>query len=499
MDLLRYLQDTMQALLEDRGQGGILLGLSGGADSVALFHLLRLYCPKQGLAFSVAHVDHGLRPSAAAEAAFVRDLCDHYQLPFFLKKVDLRALAQKNKRGLEEEGRLVRRAFFEKICRAEGLDYIALAHHADDQAETLLLNLLRGSALRGLGGMRSVSGPYIRPFLGVSKKELLAYLDEAGYDYVEDESNLDPSYRRNRIRREVLPLLEEINPKLRKNLLDLSRVLQADSRALEAYYEDFFKAKVRRLGRLALAVDAALFFRAPQALRLRFYQEAYRTLTTRPLEKKYLWPLDQALLGGGSKDLPGGVFFTLKGGEVRAGSKRIDRAAYQISLADLLARLGPRSSGQLEADLGGKLGLKVKVSLVLRKDFARLSPAERGGENFCYVDGRAFDGEVFVCSPARGMVYQPYASPYRISLAKHFSSLAYGPLANQRLPVLVQKKYEPEDRSEVSQPSRDDRAGEDIIWPYGGRVNKDYAVTDKTQSIYLICILNNIERENTMC
>ena len=206
----------------------VLIAVSGGADSVALLHLLHRCAASCRLHLEIAHLDHALRPDSPTDAEHVRGLCARLQVPLTERRVDVAALARGGHGGVEEAAREARRAFLREIARDKGCDLIALAHQRDDQAETFLLRLLRGSGTTGLAGMRPFDSPYVRPLLPFSREELIAWLAGEGLAWREDSSNSDLAFTRNRVRHELLPVLESYNPAIRDHLAELCRQFAAD-------------------------------------------------------------------------------------------------------------------------------------------------------------------------------------------------------------------------------------------------------------------------------
>ena len=206
----------------------VLVAVSGGADSVALLHLLHRCATSCRLHIKVAHLDHALRPDSPTDAAHVRELCARLQVSLTERRVDVAALARGGHGGVEETAREARRSFLREIALDKGCELIALAHQRDDQAETFLLRLLRGSGTTGLAGMRPFDPPYVRPLLSFSREELVAWLAEEGLAWREDPSNRDLAFTRNRVRHELLPVLESYNPAIRAHLAELCRQLAAD-------------------------------------------------------------------------------------------------------------------------------------------------------------------------------------------------------------------------------------------------------------------------------
>ena len=187
----------------------LIVGVSGGADSVCLLGVLLALKEKWKWDLTVVHVNHGIRgESADADESFVRDLCADRGVRLHVCRADVPALAKEEGLSVEEAGRLVRREAFEKeLESAPENGRIVLAHHADDNAETFLMNISRGTGIEGLGGIRPEAGPYVRPLLWAGRDEIEAFLARQALAYCEDESNDDESYTRNLIRHQVLPLL----------------------------------------------------------------------------------------------------------------------------------------------------------------------------------------------------------------------------------------------------------------------------------------------------
>lgn len=229
----------------------VVVAVSGGADSVALLHFLHQHSSAWGLTLHVAHLDHNLRPASSGDARFVAQLAAARQLPFHQQQLAPAALAD-SPDGLEAAARRARYQFLAQVALAvtpsPQKPIIALAHHADDQAETLLLHLVRGSGLRGLGGMRWVSErlvgelwpdapsaqrlqslQLVRPFLGVQRADLLRYLRTYRLPWREDSSNTDQQFVRNRLRHTVLPVLATINPNIVDTLGRTAQILQHEA------------------------------------------------------------------------------------------------------------------------------------------------------------------------------------------------------------------------------------------------------------------------------
>jgi tRNA(Ile)-lysidine synthase len=214
-----------------------LVAVSGGVDSVVLAHAMA----GQGAALALGHVNHGLRGAESeADEAFVRSLGERLGLPVLARRADPTALragrCSRDRPTLQEAARTLRYDALAELAREAGASVIATAHNADDQAETLLLRLLRGTGPDGLGGIpeRSPDGRILRPLLGVSRREIEAYARGAGVVWREDGSNQADAYARNRLRRHWLPgLAEEFNPRLLRSLGELAEALRRDAEWIE--------------------------------------------------------------------------------------------------------------------------------------------------------------------------------------------------------------------------------------------------------------------------
>ncbi len=187
----------------------ILVGLSGGADSVALTLILH----KLGYSVCAANCNFSLRGEEAdRDSEFARSTAEKIGIPFVSVKFDTLGYASRNKVSIEMACRELRYDWFEKERTANGCSYIAVAHHRDDSVETMMINLIRGTGISGLTGIAPVNGYVIRPLLGISRADILSYLAMSGFGYVTDSTNADTVYVRNKIRNRILPLMQEINP-----------------------------------------------------------------------------------------------------------------------------------------------------------------------------------------------------------------------------------------------------------------------------------------------
>ena len=215
----------------------VIIGVSGGADSVALAHILI----KQGYNVTIAHLNHGLRGKESdADEKFVKKLAEKWKVPYTTHKIQL-----SDKGNLENQARLLRYAFLEKIRQEKNAKFIAVGHHLDDQIETILMHMQRGSGLRGLCGIKLRNDKIIRPLLDVRKQELIDYLKKEGIEYRTDESNFNTKLRRNLLRHKIIPELRKKDRHFEKKLLELSAAAQKQLAAVEKQARHWMGANIK--------------------------------------------------------------------------------------------------------------------------------------------------------------------------------------------------------------------------------------------------------------
>ncbi|MBQ6967087.1 MAG: tRNA lysidine(34) synthetase TilS [Lachnospiraceae bacterium] len=222
--------------MADRGDR-IIIGVSGGADSMCLLFLMSEISESMGFRPEVIHVHHGIRGKSADEdERYVKEICERLKISVKSVHVDVPSFAEKEGLSEEEAGRILRYRIFEE----EKPDKIAIAHHSEDSAETLLFNLFRGTGLKGLAGIQPVSGKIIRPLIFFSREEIEEYCREKGIRYRTDETNEDLSYARNRIRRSIIPEAEKINSSALKHILEASERIGEAREFVENAAEELF-------------------------------------------------------------------------------------------------------------------------------------------------------------------------------------------------------------------------------------------------------------------
>jgi tRNA(Ile)-lysidine synthase len=293
----------------------VIVGVSGGADSIALLDVLH-YLKKLRLRIIIAHLDHMLRgDDSDADAAFVRNIAAKYDLPFHMQSIDVRQYSTRNRLSLEEGGRAARHAMFDELSLKYDANAVALGHHADDQAETILMRLLRGAGATGLCGISpKTARKYVRPLLCVSRKEIEDYLNKRHIPFRTDASNTDMRFLRNRIRHELIPYLETYNPSVRDRLVAAADILSADEILLESVTEVAF----RRLASIEdprVDIDLRALRSENRGLRFRLYRKAIHAAKgdLAHITLKHLQRIDDLALSGkpnSDLELPGQLTIT---------------------------------------------------------------------------------------------------------------------------------------------------------------------------------------------
>jgi tRNA(Ile)-lysidine synthase len=233
-ELFQKAKETIKKYRMLSGQERVLVALSGGPDSVCLLYVLKDLKEEFRLDLSVLYVDHGLRPEeAVGEMEFCKNLCAKLKLPFLTKAIDVKSYAEEMKLNKQEAARELRYRVFDATAHEINADEVALGHTADDQAETLIMRLLRGSGPAGLSGIPPVRGKFIRPLIAIQRKEIKQYLEGERIDFIIDSSNLKKDYLRNKIRLSLMPLIEEMNPNIIDTLSRTAAIFGEEERYFE--------------------------------------------------------------------------------------------------------------------------------------------------------------------------------------------------------------------------------------------------------------------------
>ena len=235
----------------------VLVGLSGGADSVCLLVLLNELKSKYKFALSAIHINHGLRDEAMCDAAYSEELCSKLDIPYYYEQIDVKGYVATEHVSTEEAGRILRYRAFEDCMKAHDYNVLATAHHANDLAETMLLFLARGTGIKGLTPIRYKNGNIIRPLLSVTKYEITEFLNAEGIAYCEDATNNDNDYTRNYIRNEILPRLEYVNDRSVAHMVKTAEIVAEAYDVLNEETDRFEETYIRADGEGLLVCNEA--------------------------------------------------------------------------------------------------------------------------------------------------------------------------------------------------------------------------------------------------
>ena len=442
----------VEAALRDSfaGAASLVVAVSGGPDSMALLHALLHLRARLGLSLRGAHLDHGLRGDAgAADAAFAADAFSAAGVPHYVEKADVAAHRAAHRLSLEQAAREVRYAFLARVYREHGADAVALGHTADDQAETILMHVVRGSGLTGLRGMearsaRRVEGVevrFVRPLLGVTRADTEAYCHALGLRPRMDESNRSPDFTRNRVRAELLPLLEELNPAVRDALLRLSTSAARELSYLDAEVDRLWE-DAAEVGEDRVALDRRTVGRLPPAPQAHLLRRAVATVKG-DLDGVHLRHADDMMRllngpAGRAIDLPGGLRFHVG----------YDEAIVARADADLCPL--PRFEGEhaLTAPGDTRVGAwRIAVRLVDRPDDDALLRSGDGGagntavgpsaDPIARMSRRAVEGGLVLRTRRPGDRFRPLGAPGQKKLQDFMVDAKIPASWRDRVPLVV--------------------------------------------------------------
>jgi len=451
----------------------LLVAVSGGADSLALLHALltqQLHPPQQ---IVVAHLNHGWRPTAAAEAEFVSQTAHSWGLPYVTGAVDAPAFARAQALSLEAASRQLRYQFLQTMARQQQARFILTGHQADDQVETVLHNLLRGTGLTGLRGMLPVSqladAPdlwLLRPLLAVSRQAIDAYCRAAGLQPLVDPSNQDRRFLRNRLRAELLPLLRQYNQQIDRHLHDLATIAATEVAFLEAAAESAWPGIFAAAGPGWLELRRAAWQTLPLALRRRLLREAVGRLAAADTEIG-LATIEQARRlaetgeVGAQSLLPGSILLTVAYETLAftAPDTAVPHQAPQLSAAEPIPLPLP---GQIDLGNGWQLAAQLDVPTELAAIRQNLDAWQ------AYLDADRVDA-LFVRGRISGESFAPLGMDGRQTSLKAFMN-------QRRIPAAQRAAW----------PLVADRNG--LVWVVGHRLADRAKVTPATRRlIRLVC------------
>ncbi|MCL0028888.1 tRNA lysidine(34) synthetase TilS [Dehalococcoidia bacterium] len=301
----------------------LIVAVSGGPDSLALLHSLCRIVQRRDIRLHGAHLDHGLRgPASDADATFVAQTFERLCIPYTLEKADVAAKRRRENLSIEDAARRLRHGFFAQVAADQGTDTVALGHTIDDQAETVLLHLVRGAGLTGLRGMPQVLDMdvygrnlvLLRPLLGVTRQETAEYCRRIGVEPCVDETNFSTRLTRNRIRLELLPLMEQINPAVKDSLVRLSRSVAVDLAFIEGEIDGVVDSTMS-LADGVVSINREQFLALHPSIRNHLIRRAFLLVTNDmvDLRQSHVEEIGRLISGsvGTSLDLSGGIRFAV--------------------------------------------------------------------------------------------------------------------------------------------------------------------------------------------
>jgi tRNA(Ile)-lysidine synthase len=432
----------------------VLIACSGGPDSVVLLHLLYGLRFKYNLDLRLAHINHNLRDrDSNKDEAFIKGLAQELALPVYVKSVNVRAFAKREKLTIEETARKVRYEFLDELAKKHGIDRIATAHTLNDQAETVLMRLLRGAGPSGLAGIPVKRGRIIRPLLSITREEILRYLKQNKITYRIDRTNLKSDFLRNRIRNRLIPqLAKEYNPKLIEILSKTAEILSEQEEYLKEKTDKLAEKFITIEGRQAVSLGVARFSKLPEILQRNLVRLAWEKLC------KEVYPLDfdevERVLNLAHQGKTG----------QRANLQKnfwVEKAHGKIIFFELSKkRVSRKLSGPGKLSIP-ELRMEVKYDIVRRKKLPKeiLSPAE----NVAYLDYDKFDEPPLLRSWDKGERFKPLGMKGSKKLSDFFTDLKVPRHQRENIPVLSSSGQ--------------------IAWVIGYRINDDFKVRPDTRKV----------------
>ena len=446
-------------LIEEKDN--ILIGLSGGPDSMALLYVLLEI--KEDIDFNVlvAHVNHGVRGKEALEdEIFVKNLAKKLNLPYYSTRVNMDEYARKHKISSEEAGRILRYGFFRKVLASVGGGKIAVAHNKNDQAETLLMRFFRGTGIDGLKGMEYISGDIIRPILGIDRQEIERYLAERNIETRLDRTNLEPIYSRNRIRLELIPYIEKYyNPNIIDALWRTSMIAAIDSHFLEEYSENTFNRLIKEKKANRLVIDGNLFLEEHRSIQQRVIRKGLFHINgdLQGITNKHISDVLTLFVEKGTGreiDLPNNIIAKTSYDDfIIEKKKEVDNShfLYKINVEDI------KGEGIIKHGFSFKLLPIDKVKTNWKDKFIK------------YFDYDKIIGGLYIRNRRPGDRFVPYGMKGSKKIKDYFIDEKIPKEERDRIPLITDDK--------------------NILWVVGYRSSDLYKITEDTKNVLIVQFL----------
>lgn len=413
----------------------LLVACSGGVDSVVLAHLSQ----KSGLDMALAHCNFGLRGAESdGDADFVRRLAKQLGVEVLVKRFDTKAYVEKNRGSIQMVVRDLRYQWFREVLEKEGFDFLVTAHHADDNLETFLINLSRGTGIEGLLGIPEVNGKTVRPLLVFSQDEVMAYAQSEQIQWREDSSNAGNKYLRNRIRHEVLPKLRELHPTFLQNFIRTqSHLLQTHT--LVDNHIQMIKAKLFVKNAESITIDIG---------------ELERLQPT----AAYVYALFKAY-GFAEWDDVNHLLVAMSGKEVVSKTHRLVKDRQHLILSKLVN--GPKKSYLVFED-------EEQPDLPLNLSLENVKSIEKSGHNTIFMDKEKLNFPLVLRNWEKGDYFYPFGMQGRKKLSKFFKDEKMDVVSKEKQWLLC--------------------SDNDIVWVVGKRADERFKVEDSTRHIVKITL-----------
>ncbi len=453
MDLIKKIKKNISenSIIDEKDR--ILVGLSGGPDSIFLLYILHNYFNNQLI---IAHINHKLRGvDSDLDEKFVRTISQKLKIPLYVIREDIRKLSNENKKSIEEVGREVRFSFFDKTLKVENFNKIALGHNLDDNVETILINFIKGSGTKGLIGIPEKRDNIIHPIINIKKEEILKFLEENKIEYRVDKTNFEIDFLRNKVRNYLLPIIEkEFNKNFKEKILSLSNILKVEDRFLDnlvenikndliEFEDDFIKIDNKKFQKLDLSLKRRLIRKA-----IDYFN---RDLREYPLEH-----IDKVISLENKKtgkeiELPFNLIAVKDKNKIIIEKKGVEIPNFYIEIPDI---------GLYEL-----AGMKIELTLV-----EKISKVKDIFTSFFDYDKIEFP--IKFRKPKFGEKFKPLGLKEEKKIQDFFVDNGIPKSVRWNLPILLDKK-------------------DDILWIVGVRISDDYKVTNLTKRV--ICIKITLE------
>lgn len=451
----------------------VIVGVSGGADSVCLLHILFTLSKTRLFIITAVHINHMLRGKESDEdELFVKDLCSQYDITLKVFREDITTFSLEQGCSIEEAGRIIRYRRFQEVLSETSANYIAVAHHSDDQSETIFLNILRGTGLDGLCGMSSKSGQIIRPLLNVSKDEIQAYIKRNALLYRTDSSNLDNIYLRNSLRNVIFPEInEQTGTNITSSLLRMQKLLKSDSDFLNEYATEKYKNIVIFEDEKTVLLQRSQMIQLHEAISSRVIRIAWEKLTGsyKGLESVHVSFALEVIAGQGNKiaQLPKGIRAITQYDTVKITKELPEKNTQAFSIG---ITIPSTIYLPVNEDLDDRK-IKVETQLYSRDDFLKRfgeikKPKESGFVQLFDYD--SIKKGIYIRNRLPGDVFSPYKGSGGKKLKDFFIDRKIPKNTRDKIPLLAN--------------------GKDIVWVVGHRTSDKYKISNSTKTILYVNI-----------